>query len=263
MRFSFDLISDLHIDTWPMEFDWGGQPTSQFCVVAGDVARDKTLLLETLSHLGRCYQGVFYIDGNEEHKNDYNNVGKNYQEISSLIEGLENVVYLQDNVVIIEGVAILGTNGWWSWDFDPSISYDDCQHWFSEKTHCLPGVPDDLALIAAHDAKYLGNSIRRLQKHIDVKKIILVTHTVPRPDLINHDLDLVGTYRMNCMGNSFIQYALSDDHGHKVSHWCFGHYHGNVDRTINGVRYVNNCRGRGDTAYNRSVYYPLRIDVDY
>jgi hypothetical protein len=31
------------------------------------------------------------------------------------------VVYLQDNVVVINGVAILGTNGWWGFDFDNTI----------------------------------------------------------------------------------------------------------------------------------------------
>ena len=40
MKFAFDLISDLHIETWP-DFDWTGQATSPYCVVAGDVARDR------------------------------------------------------------------------------------------------------------------------------------------------------------------------------------------------------------------------------
>jgi hypothetical protein len=28
MLFAFDLISDLHVDTWPKPFDWTGQATS-------------------------------------------------------------------------------------------------------------------------------------------------------------------------------------------------------------------------------------------
>ena len=58
MEFAFDLISDLHIETWP-GFDWSNQATSPYCVVAGDIARDRKGLIETLKHLGRCYQGVF------------------------------------------------------------------------------------------------------------------------------------------------------------------------------------------------------------
>jgi hypothetical protein len=69
MKFAFDLISDLHVETWD-SFDWTGQATSPYCVVAGDVARDRQLLLaDVLKHLGECYPGgVFYIDGNDEHR---------------------------------------------------------------------------------------------------------------------------------------------------------------------------------------------------
>ena len=44
MSFAFDLISDLHGETWP-EFVWTGQATSAYCVVAGDLARDRDIVL--------------------------------------------------------------------------------------------------------------------------------------------------------------------------------------------------------------------------
>ena len=85
MTFAFDLISDLHVETWDT-FDWTGQATSPYCVVAGDVARDRQRLLDVLTHLGQCYPGgVFYVDGNEEHK-DYR-VGR--IEVTFLIHGTQ------------------------------------------------------------------------------------------------------------------------------------------------------------------------------
>jgi hypothetical protein len=48
MNFSFDLISDLHVESWP-SFNWSDQVTSPYCVVAGDVARDRDVLVETLT----------------------------------------------------------------------------------------------------------------------------------------------------------------------------------------------------------------------
>jgi hypothetical protein len=36
-----------------------------------------------------------------------------------------------------------------------------------------------------------------------------------------------------------------------------------VDRDLHGIRYVNNCRGRGDTEWSQSVYYPRRITVEF
>jgi hypothetical protein len=58
-----DILSDLHVESMN-DFNWEGQPTSPFCIVAGDVARDRTILKSVLTHLGQCYQQVFYIDGN-------------------------------------------------------------------------------------------------------------------------------------------------------------------------------------------------------
>ena len=112
MTFTFDLISDLHIETWD-HFDWTAQATSPYCVVAGDVARDPEILAETLEHLGRCYLNVFYIDGNDEHVDHWHNLDNSYSNLTNRIKRVSNVVYLQNNVIIIDGVAILGTNGWW------------------------------------------------------------------------------------------------------------------------------------------------------
>ena len=49
MSFAFDLISDIHAETWP-DFDWTGKATSAYCVVAGDLARDKQ---RAAGHSGR------------------------------------------------------------------------------------------------------------------------------------------------------------------------------------------------------------------
>ena len=110
MTVAFDLISDLHVETWN-PLDWTGQATSPYCVVAGDVARDRGRLLEALEHLGQCYPGgVFYIDGNEEHKNQLDDLGSSYQDLAKDLQSIKNVVWMQDNVIIIKGVAFLGTN---------------------------------------------------------------------------------------------------------------------------------------------------------
>jgi hypothetical protein len=91
----------------------------------------------------------------------------------------------------------------------------------------------------------------------------MVTHTVPDPALIAHDIGLDGSMRMNVMGNRLMMQALAADTEHKIHTWCFGHYHGTVDRMLNGIRYVNNCRGRGDTLHRNHVYYPKRIEINW
>lgn len=261
MQFNFDLISDLHVETWS-EFDWSGQATSPYCIIAGDVARDRDVLRKTLKHLGECYQGVFYIDGNDEHRYTLDNFGDSYRFLNRTLHNIKNVIYLQDNVVIINGVAILATNGWWSYDMDPALDYDQSQQWYQDRMQTLSGTADTITSLAFNDATYMINSVKKLQTHQDVRSIVIVTHTVPAPWIVNHDIDLVDTWRFNCMGNPHLQLALNEDTENKIHTWCFGHYHKSVDRVHNSIRYVNNCRGRGDTEWSQPVYYPKRITVD-
>jgi hypothetical protein len=267
MAFAFDLISDLHIDTWADQFNWTGQATSPFCLVIGDIAQDRSLLLKTLAHLGSCYQAVFYIDGNHEHQNYYNDLPGSYEDLAGKISKISNVVYLHDNVIVINGVAILGANGWWGFDFDPTIDFSrSVLEWQSRSQPSSPQYSEEtigyITALAQTDANYLGRSIKRLQRHYDVRHIVVATHTVPLIKLISHDPDLEGNPKINWMGNSGLIRALDQDTENKVHTWCFGHYHSSVDQIHQNIRFVNNCRGKGKTDYSKSVFHPKRIVVD-
>jgi len=261
MTFAFDLISDLHVETWD-GFDWTDQPTSPYCVVAGDVSRDHNIVIETLKHLSQCYAGVFYIDGNDEHRWHLENLAESYRSLRQQIDKIKNVVFLQDNVAIVNGVAILATNGWWSYDLNPQIEYEDAQAWYCEYTQCTPSSADAITGIAYHDAAYMRNSVKKLQTHQEVKSIVMVTHTLPAAWLCGHDPDIVESPRFNTMGNPHVQMALDEDTERKIRVWTFGHYHRNVDRDLNQIRYVCNPRGRGNTPWSQPAYYPKRIEVE-
>lgn len=263
MKIAFDLISDLHLEP-DSGFDWEGQATSPVCVVAGDISRDPRTVKKTLAHLSKCYSAVFYIDGNDEHRFSLDHLPSSYRRLIKEIKNIPNVTYLQENVVVIDGLAIVGANGWWDFQLDETLDTDMCKSWMKQRYESVyPEIVVDTTTIeefSRTDAAYLINSIQRLQTHNDVKKIAIVSHTVPGADLIMHDIDLYGTPQFNVMGNALLRLALATDTENKIDTWCFGHYHGDVDRMINGVRYVNNCRGKG--LYQKSVYYPKRIEIE-
>lgn len=262
MNVAFDLISDLHLETWGDHFSFTGLATSPYCIVAGDIAQDRQLVLTALRHLGQCYQAVFYIDGNDEHRHCLEDLDSSYRTLADQVSKIPNVVYLQDNVVVIDGIAILGTNGWWGFDFELAINPTQSALWWKEKSECSGSAVKAVSNMSTSDATYLVSSVRRLQSHRDVKKIVVVTHTVPLPELIQHDIDLEGSMRFNCMGNAYMNQAIIADTKDKIHTWCFGHYHGSIDQIHHGIRFVNNCRGRADTPYNQYVYHPRRIVVD-
>lgn len=262
MQINFDLISDLHLG--PTEtLDWTGQATSPVCIVAGDISRDVEVVRETLEHLGECYQAVFYIDGNNEHRYNLDVIEQSYSVLSDAVADIPNVVFLQNNCVIVNGVAIIGTNGWWTWDFDQNIDEQQCKLWWTDVMKTNYDTTADIEALAFDDVAYLIDSVKKLQKHSDVKRIVIVTHTVPAMDLISHDVSITDTYEFNKMGNSHMSMVLDEDTENKIDTWCFGHYHNSVDRNIDGVRYVNNCKGRQEDGEWKSTYYPKRISINF
>jgi hypothetical protein len=262
MQVSFDLISDLHVETWDDLFNWEGMPTSMMAVVAGDVSRDRELLVRALENLTEQYKLVIFVDGNDEHRYGLENLAESYSSLKDELAHLENFYYLQNNVVVIDGIAFLGCNAWWTYDFDNAESYDESKEYFTER-YCVSMEAANLVEAQAYqDVKHMLEQVKKLQTHPDVKEIVLVTHTVPDVSLVQHDIDLEGTHLLNCTGNRLINKVFLEDTESKIHTWVFGHYHGDVDQVLHGVRFVNNARGRGNTPWSKNVYNAKKILIE-
>jgi hypothetical protein len=225
MIFAFDIISDLNLSEGE-PFDWTGKPTSLYCVIAGNISNDLHVLYNTVKHLSKLYQGVFYIDGSLENDNPYEK-DRVVNEIIKVFAKLKNVVYLHDNVVVVEGVALIGVNGHFG-------TY--------QNVNSLDGLNryDDLA--------YLQKTIEKLQLHMDVKQIVVVSSAVPSPNLYfgekpNMDIDDIS-----------LSYVLDSDTEHKVTTWVFGTHKKIVDTRLDSINYFNNPK-------LSNIYHPKRVNI--
>lgn len=226
----FDVISDLNLDP-DDSFNWEGKATSLYCLVAGNVSSNLRTIVQTLAHLGRFYQGVFYVPGTLEYQDFDGDIAARTEELMAIAEQLPNVVMLHHHVVIIDGIAIIGANGWGTEGREEGIL--------------------DLIYTAARleDIAYLNKSIEKLQKHLDVKKVIVVSNAVPNedlyfgeaPDFVNHQIPLHA--------------ALIGDTEHKVKCWVFGTYDKSADTYIGNVNYINN------PYMKRNPYWAKRITL--
>lgn len=227
MEIGFDIISDLRLD--PNEsFNWENKATSLYCVLAGNVTFHMRTLWQTLAHLGKCYQGIFYVPGPLEYVSG-NDVEKRTADILQIASRIPNVAVLHQHVVIVDGIAILGCNGWE--DNNPTFE------------HLL----DTLRL---EDIAYLNKSIDKLQKHLDVKKILMVSSAVPKKELY------FGLASPKAQERIHLDFALGSDTEHKVTNWAFGTYEKLVDTHINGIHYVNNPYVR------KMPYWAKRISIN-
>jgi predicted phosphohydrolase len=232
MKLGFDVISDLNLDAED-HFDWEGKATSLYLIIAGNISNELRIIHQTLLHLSRFYQGVFYIAGSSEYESMHFVKHRN-DELTRLCKTIPKVSFLHKYVVIINGVAILGCNGWYVNKIELTSDL--------EKMH----------LRAQHleDIQYLGLSLAKLQLHLDVKKILVVTHSAPSPELF------FGEEPHNITEYFALKDTLLSDTESKVSNWVYGSYDKSVDTTIDNINYVNN------SCFGKEPYWPKRIDIE-
>jgi len=230
MKIGFDVISDLNLK--PNElFGWEGKATSLYCIIAGNISNDLRTIHQILLHLSHFYQGVFYTAGTLEYEG-VTNLAHRTDELFNLCKSIRNVAYLHNHVVIIDGIAIVGSNGWST---------------LEDKYPLLP--IDAIEQERYQDIGYLSNTIEKLQLHLDVKKIIIVSHSAPSYELLfGEEPDLIYSIPP-------LKLSLIKDLESKVTHWVYGHYDKTVDIVIDGINYVNN------SYYKRNPYWAKRIEI--
>lgn len=229
MIFGFDVISDLNLKS-AEEFDWSGKPTSLFCLIPGNISSDLQILYKVFSQLSSMYHGVFYIDGWLENI-DNNSREIRVKEIQKICSNFKNVIYLHNNVVVVDGVAFIGINGWYK-NYENNSIVDD----FHAKCYRF------------EDISYLEKTLEKLQVHVDVKKIVIMSNCVPFREL----------YFGECDTNDedvYPGYVLYKDTEHKVTKWVYGTHNKLVDTVLNNINYLNN------TKYDREPYYAKRIEI--
>ena len=230
MNIGFDVISDLNLA--PDEcFNWEGKSTSLYCIIAGNISNDLRTIHQTLLHLSRLYQGVFYTAGSLEYEGA-TNIPERTTEIFKICKTIRNVAYLHNHVVIIDGIAVVGTNGWYNPTFDNILL-----------------SAEELDIERYEDIGYLGSSLERLQLHLDVKKIVIVSHSVPGEELF------FGEEPDNIHTIAPLKLALIKDSEAKVTNWIYGTYNKTVDITLDNINYVNN------SYYKRKPYWAKRIVI--
>lgn len=258
MIHNFDLISDLYLDD-AGQFDWAFKPTSLLCLVGGNVASDRRLLYHALRHLSTHYRKVFFIDGLLEHGNHLHDLERSYLELEELTSKIPNVVYLQDRIIVTEGMAIMGTNGWWDFKFNPAHTFAETANWFLNLTNAGADLVETLVDRSIGDAQYIKMTIEKLQRHNDVRKIMILSNSVPEFDIVKHDHEVAAELRSTLLGNSLMGPAVAADTEHKIKTWCFGHYNMPVDRQLNHIQFSSNPQGRPGGPRYQSVYNPKRV----
>jgi len=256
MDYSFDVISDLYL-TDQDHFDFKNQQTSLFCVVAGNISSDLLVVHSVLKHLSGLYKHVFFIDGLLEHSANWSAINETQQFLEDIADELNNVVYLHDRVIISDGVAILGTNGWSNFNVEDSENFINVQSLFMQKHNASEHEVKLIMGASINDINYLKSSLEKLQRHPDVQKICIVTSAIPDLKLVN---PTPITSELAAASSLLFTIASPADTEHKIVQWVHGYYYNPVGINCGRVRFTSNpkqCLGN-----NQSLcYYPRQFTI--
>lgn len=255
----FDLISDLHLEHWQDQIEWTGMPTSLVAVITGDISQDLDMTYRTVLEISKHYKHVVFVDGNHEHGFPGKDINIRRAAISEKFGKYRNISYLFRNTVILDSVAFIGCNGWWSYDFcEPYASKQDAIDFQAAKGLDHESIMEQWNT-AVEDSEFICNTVGICTNNPEIKSIVVVTHTVPNRQLswMPEPVDLMPV--MGTQGSSYLESVPMHDTNNKIKVWCFGHVHHPQDREIDGIRYVSNPRGIPGHLGSQQVYFPKFI----
>jgi hypothetical protein len=256
MTITFDLISDLYLNDID-DFSWEGKSTSLFCIVAGNISADRDVLFEFLDELKDYYECVFFVDGELEHKSFNGNFAKSYKNLEEGIDEIDRVVFMHENIIVLNGVTLVATNGWTTFDFGGRVGVDENIRFLTERGILDEVHANEIFKMAITDQHYMYNSIETCQTLEDCENIIVITNTVPVKDFIEHRDEYAGTILGDISGNTGLVQCLTNDKASKVKAWIFGKFEDELDFVKNNIRYVSNP-GKGRSL---DTYFPKRISI--
>ena len=251
----FDLVSDIHNEFYDSDLDWRPikNPNVDVLVIAGDTANDVYETKRVIKGAQLHYTHVLYVCGNHDYYQTQRTKLKqneNPYTVSDIVDfyarhsKLEGWTYLPADDCIIGDTVFIGENGWYGFghpDYSQNIQKNTWQMYMSDSRliHFDTDLPEVLAEKAANS---LSAKIKKYDTSEDIKKIVVVTHTLPRIEaLIIKPNDMVWNY----LSGSFYNHNMKDVHllSNKVKVWCFGHTHSQHDFTVDHARFVSNPRG--------------------
>lgn len=257
-------MSDLHLEFYRPR---PGMPTfPPWEPTPNDQDKDTVLLLAGDIHVGlgavdwitkMCdrYKNVVYILGNHEfYHNEFKKVKREWKEKDMP----DNFHFLDNDVVVIDDVRILGTT-MWTLVTDPFARLRG-QQGMSDYAVIKINQPSGIYRrlnVADTDKECIAATLfleHALDKPFDGKTIVM-THHLPHPDCVaaqyqNHPLN---PFYLNDLTELIEKY--------NIDVWCHGHTHDNVDIHVGKTRILCNPRGYHGVALNRDFNEDLTFGL--
>lgn len=249
----FDLISDIHLNSWMNEYDdyvphiesfvqsLLPKKISNVLVIAGDLGHDNEQNELFIKSIKKYYEYILIVHGNHDFYMSFNRELFKYDSINrwndmkTKLSKIKNTYILEGNTVEIDNVTFGGTGMWYDCSYGLNIlnsSLSDIMKLWSDHlsdSMFIEGLPSNILDMYQEENK-------KLKKVIDISDII-VTHVSP-------DWSIISEVYRNNLNNSFF-YFDGREYFDKINNkiWCYGHTHEKKKYYKHGCLFVNNSLG--------------------
>lgn len=246
------ILSDCHLDHYsPLpEFANLVCPGLQadLLVIAGDLGDpEHSSYVQFLDWAAARWAQVVLVAGNHEYYG--RNLGQTIELIRKLAGAWDNVHFLHQDKLELNGLTILGTTLWSQ--IDPDLAHElanSLNDWNQIKSF-------NYYLQNRHHSQQVKWLEKRLGELILADKpTLIVTHHLPSYQLIHPHM--AGS-DLNCAFASHLDYMLS----HPIKAWICGHTHYPMQATINKVPLVVNPVGYPDENTNWDKACVLELEL--
>lgn len=233
---------------------------SDVLVIAGDIGTAKTR--DTVLAAFRKFEGVIfkklvYVYGNHDFWCDHNVMFiDNVKQIFTKPGCFAPKPSLEDNhVTQVEDVAFICTPLW-----TPITNSSFIEKRMNDYSLIKDFTPAGATSLFYDNVAWLQRTIRNIRRvSADIKKIVIVTHTVPSGLLMDHN------YVGDPLNEAFIVLdpeITKDFSALKADLWIHGHSHNFIDKTIDQTRYVRNPVGYTSSTYKEVTNFKPKFIID-
>lgn len=239
-------VSDLHVDYEPNVAWIDGLSRADYqndvLIVAGDMSHRQELLVDSLAKLKDRFAHVLFVPGNHDIWVSRQDPEHSLTRHDRLLQAVATADVLTRPLLLPE-LRIIPLLSWYDFSFGQPVRKLQLAWMDFHRCRWPEGWRQ-----AEITASFLARNPQpaALGSADNLGPLVTFSHFMPRADLLPAVAVKHFGWLLPVLGGWAIDQALRGYRGsadHYTHHHVYGHSHVNVDRIIDGVRYLNNARG--------------------
>mgnify|MGYP003648814317 CR=1 FL=1 len=253
------LLSDTHLETGKLVHVPVMEKDSEtVLILAGDIGYVKHIK-SLVTELAPNFLAIVLVAGNHEYYEPSRDKEDIDSDLEHFFESIDNIYYLNNTSVVIEGVVFLGSTLWSN--IDRVLSMQGLKHklndfrliqTYDEEIENITRLTPAIATKWNQESiKYITDTLTRLED----KRVVVITHF--SPSIKSMHCKYFGNI-LNPYFHNNLDYLM---HEHKVT-WVHGHTHASAEYEVGESKVYCNPWGYHDIYVENPEYNPyLTIEV--